>query len=144
MKYETDSEHTTVIPSAIMIDRHPSSPSTTASTTSSNSRSEHSRSERINNLSRSFSSLDQYLDTERRQRRATLVQDEQRVEDTLSSLRSLRKELRRTRRSVEDDRDEARLVVEEVRDIQKQVKKHLQAHYPFSRLEDDILNNSSP
>ena len=75
--------------------------------------------------------------------RRSLIADSERVEDTLSHLRSLRKSTRMARRSVEDDRDEARIIVQQAKDIRHQIRKQLQAHYPFSTLENEIFNNSA-
>jgi hypothetical protein len=55
----------------------------------------------------------------------------------------LRDSVRQRRRSVEDDRAEARIAVQEVKDIRARVKLQLQAHFPFSTLEQELLNNNS-
>jgi hypothetical protein len=86
--------------------------------------------------------LKRQLSSQSRQRRPSLIHDPQRVEDTLANLRNMRISVRESRRALEDDRDEARIAVQELKDIRERVKQHFRAHFPFSTLEQELLNSS--
>ena len=53
------------------------------------------------------------------------------IEDTLTNLRTLQESARSQRRSLREDRDEARVAVDEVRNIRDELHRQLEAHYIY-------------